>query len=374
MRIFQMTWKTSSIIMLWAFIVNLFVYHHYISEVAVGNDIAWYASEIRHMDDPWIEVLDSIAIFWDQSLSLGIFTLSFFVNQAYEYWKRVYNCSRAIQGRINDLSMLVTACAARSEEYGEVNGTTGYQTKTINSGKVIDPQKLVSDVTRMLRMSHAFFWAATPTASDGLIPDFISLPEDFDPSKVGPRLLSREGLETLVRCNQLTQNEMDALIATNLSPSQYYCILMEWALIRCVTGLRSGELVGSQGLEDNILKYFTQLRGEYANIGDFVAGRMAMAYVIAVEVIVDLLVLVSPLALFVRMGALSIPACGLITLSFKGLLEMSKSFLDTFGIEGYSVNNIRVDVLVSETNFGASQRWVKAGDMLPSIKDKSSIE
>ena len=61
------------------------------SDVAVGNDIAWYASEIRHHDDLWIETLNSISVFWDQSLSLGIFTLSFFVNQAYEYWKRVYN-------------------------------------------------------------------------------------------------------------------------------------------------------------------------------------------------------------------------------------------------------------------------------------------
>ena len=66
------------------------------------------------------------------------------------------------------------------------------------------------------------------------------------------------------------------------------------------------------------------------------------------------------------MGAFTIPACGLLTLSFKGLLELSKSFLDTFGIEGYQVHNIRVDVLVSEANFGASKRWVVAGDMLPS--------
>ena len=95
---------------------------------------------------------------------------------------------------------------------------------------------------------------------------------------------------------------------------------------------------------------------------------------IAVEIIVDLLVFISPLGLFCRLGALTIPASGLMTLAFKGLLEMSKSFLDTFGIEGYSVNNIRVDVLVSEANFGASQRWVKAGDMLPSealVDDKT---
>jgi len=48
------------------------------------------------------------------------------------------------------------------------------------------------------------------------------------------------------------------------------------------------------------------------------------------------------------------------------LLELSKSFLDPFGREGYRAHNIRVDVLVSEMNFGASSRWTNAGDALPS--------
>ena len=62
----------------------------------------------------------------------------------------------------------------------------------------------------------------------------------------------------------------------------------------------------------------------------------------------------------------NIISTGLLTLFFKGLLELSKSFLDPFGREGYRAHNIRVDVLVSELNFGASSRWVEAGDALPS--------
>ena len=93
---------------------------------------------------------------------------------------------------------------------------------------------------------------------------------------------------------------------------------------------------------------------------------MPMAYLIAIQIIVDLLVYISPLALYTRMGAFTIPSTGLICLTFTGLLELSKSFLDTFGTEGYTAHNIRVDVLVSEVNFGASQRWFNAGDLLPS--------
>ena len=66
------------------------------------------------------------------------------------------------------------------------------------------------------------------------------------------------------------------------------------------------------------------------------------------------------------MGTFNIISSGLLTLFFKGLLELSKSFLDPFGREGYRAHNIRVDVLVSELNFGASSRWIDAGDALPS--------
>ena len=53
-----------------------------------------------------------------------------------------------------------------------------------------------------------------------------------------------------------------------------------------------------------------------------------------VQVIIDSLVVLSPFALYPELGSLSIPATGLLTLFFKGLLELSKSFLDPFGNEG----------------------------------------
>ena len=94
-------------------------------------------------------------------------------------------------------------------------------------------------------------------------------------------------------------------------------------------------------------------------------GRMPLAYVQLVQILVDSLVWLSPFSLYSGLGSLSIPLCGLLTLFFKGLLELSKSFLDPFGNEGYPGQNIRVDVLVSELNFGASSRWAKAAEYLP---------
>ena len=53
------------------------------------------------------------------------------------------------------------------------------------------------------------------------------------------------------------------------------------------------------------------------------------------------------------------------TVFYRGFLELSKSFLDPFGNEGFPGQNIRVDVLVSELNFGAQSRWSAAGAVLP---------
>ena len=133
-------------------------------------------------------------------------------------------------------------------------------------------------------------------------------------------------------------------------------------------GLESGELgstTTNSGLEENLLRQLTMLRAEYFSIGDYSAGRMPLAYVQLVQILVDSLVFLAPLSLYSEIGTLSIPLTGLLTLFFKGLLELSKSFLDPFGNEGFPGQNIRVDVLVSELNFGAASRWIKAAESFP---------
>ena len=72
------------------------------------------------------------------------------------------------------------------------------------------------------------------------------------------------------------------------------------------------------------------------------------------QVLVDSLVVLAPVGLYADLGTLSILGAGTFALFFKGLLELSKSFLDPFGNEGYPGQNIRVEVLVLELNFGAA--------------------
>jgi hypothetical protein len=237
---------------------------------------------------------------------------------------------------------------------------------------------------RLIRLSHTFFWAATPTGSNG-ISDLgystdeegktLDIPADqWEENTIGPMLLSEEGLEKLVQAGELRPSEKTALLGSALPPSQYTYILLEWVGLHAMNGFKSGALSGDYGLEENLLRQICALRAEYFNIGDYAAGRMPVAYVHLLQVLIDSLVILSPFALYPQVGSLSIILTGLLTVFFKGLLELSKSFLDPFGTEGFPGQNIRVDVLVSELNFGAGSRWVYAGESLPYPKEEIDVK
>ena len=74
--------------------------------------------------------------------------------------------------------------------------------------------------------------------------------------------------------------------------------------------------------------------------------------------------LLAPLALYPKAGALGTPLCGVLTLFYRGLLELAKSFLDPFGNEGSRAQNIQSDVLLAEVNRGSSGWW-RAGARVP---------
>ena len=83
---------------------------------------------------------------------------------------------------------------------------------------------------------------------------------------------------------------------------------------------------------------------------------MPLAYVHFVQVLVDILCALPPLALYPRAGAAAVFIVGTVGLFFGGLLELSKTLLDPFGSRRVSNANfladVQIDVLVAETNAG----------------------
>lgn len=57
--------------------------------------------------------LSGFNILWGQLLSVTTFTLTFFVNQSYALWRKCYELSRRLQGRLHDVGLTLAVHAAR---------------------------------------------------------------------------------------------------------------------------------------------------------------------------------------------------------------------------------------------------------------------
>ena len=117
-----------------------------------------------------------------------------------------------------------------------------------------------------------------------------------------------------------------------------------------------------------MLSKLTTLRGSYFAIGDALDFRMSLAYVQFVQTLVDILVFVAPFALYPKLGAFAAVLNGFIALFYRGLLELSKSFLDPFGNRRVSASGLSADIgiatLIGESNAG-SLVWPLGAERLP---------
>ena len=104
------------------------------------------------------------------------------------------------------------------------------------------------------------------------------------------------------------------------------------------------------------------------SIPDELAARMPLAYVHFTHCLVDILLLIAPFGLYCNLGLLAIPMTAVISLFYRGLLELSKSFLDPFGNRRVSVSglsaDISIDCLIGESNAG-SLIWPQAAKSMP---------
>jgi len=245
-----------------------------------------------------------------------------------------------IQGRINDVAMLITMGAERGVD-DDKNKTGKKARSNASTGFSKRAEDLVTLCMRYIRLSHTFFWAQTATSSNGLndceeyLKDANECKIPVDDEHIGPLLLSPYGLKALERVNQLSKEEKEGLMGSCLPPSQYAYILLVWVGVHLTEGLKNGTLRGGAGFEENLYRQLATLRACMFDIDDFRAGRMPLAYVQLVQVLVDSLIVISPFALYPSVGILSVPLVGLLALFFRGLLQLSKSFLDPFGVEGF---------------------------------------
>ena len=74
----------------------------------LSSSESWSLLTVPPQDDPTIELLHGLNVIWEYQVTLVTFILTFFTAEAYKHWQNVYFTTRAIQGRINDICLLLT--------------------------------------------------------------------------------------------------------------------------------------------------------------------------------------------------------------------------------------------------------------------------
>eukprot|EP00931_Biecheleriopsis_adriatica_P069401 TRINITY_DN43259_c0_g1_i1.p1 TRINITY_DN43259_c0_g1~~TRINITY_DN43259_c0_g1_i1.p1 ORF type:complete len:441 (+),score=69.14 TRINITY_DN43259_c0_g1_i1:32-1354(+) len=268
---------------------------------------------------------------WEHQVTLTTFVVTFFLNQSYNFWRQQYNLARRIQGQLNDIGAVLAACASR--------GPSGHYTTEALS--------LLEEVARYVRLTHIFFWASV--LKPGRKGDV------FNTSFT--ELLTKPGTKALISRGALKEHE-----ATHLEESaepQFWCdLVLEWILTLSIDGMKAGTLQGSNSLDKTITEKVCTLRSVYATIDDDRTARMTLTYVHFVHILVDSLIVMTPFAVYPKLGAASILLSGVVTLFYKGILQISHGLFDPFGNEDSTQDNFQVDVLIAQTNAG-SLRWTR---------------
>lgn len=275
---------------------------------------------------------------WGQLLSVTTFTLTFFVNQSYALWRKCTELSRRLQGRLHDIGMNMATHARRQKPENE-NEPSTYTPES---------RQILELMSRYVRMFNLLTYA--------------SFTRSHRP------ILTPRGLRRLVERGLLTPQERESLVEANIPPTQRHSAILMWMIRLFVEGRASGHILGGDGFEQHTLDKFHIIRAQYGAIGDELQGRMPLAYAHIVQVLVDLILWTYPLMAFSTGMSpyLVIAGTGLLTISYQGLFDLAKQFLDPYDNETYGKGEdpLSVDTLIAETNAG-SVRWLYGFEEMP---------
>jgi predicted membrane chloride channel (bestrophin family) len=263
-----------------AVFITLFFY-------APGLHLMWRRDLVRH--------LAAVERVWTLASGLVSFTLSFFLTQAYTFWREVYLVVRQVQGRLNDIGLLLASAVSRDAESGQVEQ---------------DGDELLRLTARYLRLWNLMLYASVTTR--------------FAP------LGTPAGLSQLVQSGALTEEERRALLEASTG---HTCVLV-WisALLTAAFAdgrLGAGRSAHEHGLATVLMGKLTDLRSTGSSIGDKLSGRMPLAYTQLVQILVDLFIVFTPLSLLHFVGGVgAVIGTALLTLFYTSILSLAKLLLD----------------------------------------------
>jgi hypothetical protein len=294
---------------------------------------------VIYQNNPWLnEYLAGFSTLWGQLLSVTTFTLTFFVNQSYALWRKCSELSRRLQGRLHDIGLNLATHAARKTPSNPSEPST-YTPAA---------RQILELMSRYIRLFNLLTYA--------------SFTRSHRP------ILTPRGMRRLVERGLMTAQEREILVDASIPATQRHSAILMWMIRLYYEGRASGHIGGGSGFEQQTIEKFHIIRSQYGAIGDELQGRMPLAYAHIVQVLVDLILWMYPvMALSSGMSPfLAIIGTGLLTVSYQGLFDLAKQFLDPYDNENYGKGEdpLCVDTLIAETNAG-SVRWMYGFEELP---------
>ena len=251
------------------------------------------------------DLLQGFSILWGQLLSVTTFTLTFFLNQSYGLWRKCYDYSRRLQGRLNDLGLTLAAHATRTKP----SSSDVPSTYTPQSRQVLE---LVSRYVRVFNLLT-----------------YASFTRSHRP------ILTPRGMRRLVERGILTNKEREILTEADVPATQRHNAVLVWLTRLFLEGTQTGVFEGGTGFEQQFMEKIHVIRAQYGAIGDELQGRMPLAYAHIVQVLLDVVLWMYPfMALSTGMAwHLCIAGTFLLTMFYQGLFDLAKQFLDPYDNE-----------------------------------------
>ena len=305
--------------------------------------------------------LDGSQRIWTELIAIVTFTLTFFVNEAYSCWRNCLNICYNLQGRLNDFGMSLAGCAKRDEpRLSSSSSKRAMQAaEDVEAVSTFTPgaRKILTIISRYVRLFNILSYA--------------SFTRSHRP------LLTPQGMRRMVTRGLLTEKENSILINSRVAATARHNEVLMWMFRGAMDARRAGHFYGGYGFEQNLLLRIQEIRGQGNYMQAILRGRMPFFYAHIVRILVGFITMFYPFVAFSSGLSLPLGIAGVtfLTLTYQGLFDLSKRFLDPFNNESYGFDPIQVDTLIAETNAG-SRRWMFGLEAMPipyrSIEDAAS--
>lgn len=315
---FAATWKTT----LASFFVGLLL-----TIIVRGfTHPTWPLGTLPDPSHPWIAHLLPLASLWEKLLTLTTFVATFSLGQSLSFWRSCSDAACSIASRITDINLLLAGHASRTAD--------GIYTP--------EAEAVLTNAARNSRLFYILYWA--------------DLVKSFHPVRSGA------GIKRLCDLGFCTKDELELLL--DMPRTMRHHAVLTWLVAQGIAGRDSGAIVEANNSFSHLwMERIYTLRSAYGRIANLLRVRMPLVYLHLVQILVDTLLVIAPFALFAKLGFTSCFLSVFLSTFYRGLVIVSKSFLDPFGNEDEKFE-IDVASLVKSCN-SASTRFLEAGKVLP---------